>query len=32
MIQVPICAVCNEPVVDQPATDWTSTYRGGAPW
>ncbi|MEU9505339.1 hypothetical protein AB0D32_03520 [Micromonospora sp. NPDC048170] len=33
MIQLPICPVCNEPVADQPATDWTSAYRsGGAPW
>ncbi|MFI7075061.1 hypothetical protein [Micromonospora sediminicola] len=33
MIQLPICPVCNEPVADQPATDWTSAYRGGGtPW
>jgi hypothetical protein len=33
MIQLPICPVCNEPVVDQPPENWTSAYRGGgAPW
>ncbi|RNH98121.1 hypothetical protein EEZ25_27910 [Micromonospora aurantiaca] len=33
MIQLPICPVCNEPVTDQPAEDWTSAYRGGGvPW
>jgi hypothetical protein len=32
MIRIPICPVCDEPVVDQPDTDWTSAYRGGRWW
>ncbi|GGM28761.1 hypothetical protein GCM10011608_11910 [Micromonospora sonchi] len=32
MIQVPICPVCHEPVVDQPAENWTSAYRSGGTW
>ncbi|SCL26110.1 hypothetical protein GA0070616_3241 [Micromonospora nigra] len=32
MIQIPICPVCDEPVADQPATHWTTAYRGGTPW
>ncbi|MEV6377660.1 hypothetical protein [Micromonospora musae] len=29
MMQIPICAVCDEPVADQPAAHWTNVYRGG---
>ncbi|MFI9643532.1 hypothetical protein ACIG87_26355 [Micromonospora sp. NPDC051925] len=32
MIQLPICPVCHEPVVDQPAENWTSAYRSGGTW
>ncbi|WP_091250969.1 hypothetical protein [Micromonospora matsumotoense] len=32
MIQLPICPVCRELVVDQPAENWTSAYHGGARW
>ncbi|QDY11178.1 hypothetical protein FJK98_31895 [Micromonospora sp. HM134] len=33
MIQFPTCPVCHDPVVDQPASDWTSAYRGrGGSW
>ncbi|WP_428962990.1 hypothetical protein [Micromonospora fluostatini] len=32
-MRIPICTVCREPVVDQPAENWTSAYRdGSAPW